>query len=118
MDFKSFGLSCLGLDFHDDACYTGCMFDVYMDDVRNAPHGWKLTRTLDDTKALLIAGLVDQLSLDHDMGEFSPTGMDLVDWMVQTRHWPKFKPVVHSANPVGKLRMQMTIERYWDSRHD
>lgn len=102
-----------------------------MDDVRNAPAGWKLTRTVEDTKLLLMAGLVDHLSLDHDMGmcdscrekilnhggllwcEHVPTGMALVDWMVETGHWPKFKPVVHSANPIGKMRMQMTIERYW-----
>jgi hypothetical protein len=39
------------------------------------------------------------------------TGYDLVCWMEETGNWPKQKPVVHSANPVGRARMLQAIEK-------
>jgi hypothetical protein len=39
------------------------------------------------------------------------TGYTLVCWMEETGHWPKQKPTVHSANPVGRRRMQQVIDK-------
>lgn len=39
------------------------------------------------------------------------TGYDLVCWMEETGHWPRSRPVVHSANRVGAARMQLAIDR-------
>lgn len=39
------------------------------------------------------------------------TGYDVVCWMEEHGHWPKEKPTVHSANPVGARRMQVVIDR-------
>lgn len=42
------------------------------------------------------------------------TGYDLVCWMEQTGHWPRQKPLVHSANPVGAARMRQAIDRHYE----
>lgn len=85
--------------------------------------------------------MVTHMSLDHDLGasyicevcqeaEFSgkdcfphctcachdavtPTGYDLVRWMITNDRWPVYKPMVHSANPVGAKRMREDIEKFW-----
>ena len=41
------------------------------------------------------------------------TGYTLVCWMEETGIWPKEKPTVHSANPVGRARMRAAIDRSW-----
>lgn len=51
------------------------------------------------------------LSMPHC--EHVGTGYDLVCWMEKTGHWPKEKPKVHSANPVGAARMRLAIDRYY-----
>lgn len=43
----------------------------------------------------------------------TPTGYDLVKWMAQHDMWPVNKPMVHSANPVGRVNMQAVIDRHW-----
>lgn len=92
-------------------------------------------------EALLGGEEITHMSLDHDLGfaylcfkccEFGaqkceddclcichnnvsncPTGHDLVKWMTQHDMWPTNKPIVHSANPVGRINMQAVIDRYW-----
>lgn len=115
------------------------MIDVYMDDIRPAPDGWMVSRTVADTKLRLEAGIVRRLSLDHDMGacpacegtgkhvgdmsapettffNWCPhheDGTALVRWMIEQNIWPQQKPTVHSMNPVGAARMRSMIDRYW-----
>lgn len=43
----------------------------------------------------------------------TPTGYDLVKWMAKHDMWPVNKPMVHSANPVGRVNMQAVIDQYW-----
>lgn len=104
------------------------MFNVYMDDVRPGPFyngqqeygyppdpadwaDWVTVRSIANVKRFLEMGLVNKLSLDHDMGS-DATGYDLVLWMAEHGHWPKGQIWVHSANPVGRDKMMGTIERY------
>jgi hypothetical protein len=58
---------------------------VWLDDVREAPAGWVRTTTPAETIELLRAGVVRELSLDHDLGlwegEREVTGYDVVLWM-------------------------------------
>jgi hypothetical protein len=110
---------------------------LYLDDIRNPPDDtWTVCRTAEEAKALLLTGPVECASLDHDLGycpmcnvteetddgprvvESYPcahliTGYDLVKWMAETGRWPRYKPTVHSANPVGAANMRGTVERYW-----
>lgn len=46
------------------------------------------------------------------------TGYQLVCWMEETGNWPKEKPNVHSANTVGRMRMQQAIDREWRRREE
>lgn len=113
--------------------------NLFVDDVRNPPDGWRVARTIEDAKLLLATGEIERCSLDHDMGACAECitrelhvgdmrtdattyvnwcphyedGTRLVYWMVQTNTWPKIKPTVHSANPVGRERMCALIDRYF-----
>lgn len=93
--------------------------NVWMDDVRDPeyhewivdPIRWTVVRTAQEAWDLLKTGKVEYLSLDHDMGENQFTGYALLCWMEEHNVWSKHKPIVHSMNPVGAMRMRQVIER-------
>lgn len=103
---------------------------LFVDDVRQAPDGWMVVRTIDEAKLQLSRDDIEAVSLDHDMGA-CPTceaegksvgdmltpettyahwcphasdGYGLVMWMIENHRLPK-EIRVHSMNPVGKARM-------------
>jgi len=111
---------------------------IWLDDIRPAPRGFTHVKTIQEAKTLLEAGLVAFASLDHDLGACDEcsegvtpdewlerhnyasmpncshfgTGYDLVCWMEEAGHWPTvYWPTVHSANAVGRRRMEQAIER-------
>ena len=86
---------------------------LWLDDVRPAPPGWTHARTVDEAQTWLATGVVEEASLDHDLGFEQPDGSMLVRWMAMTGHWPKQRPVVHSMNPVGRVYMVGVIDRYF-----
>lgn len=113
---------------------------LFLDDIRTCPSDWLLVRALDDAKLHLESNQVAEASLDHDLGacevcmggrsveewmvlsdyqsmphcEHVGTGYDLCLWMAETGFWPAQPPTVHSANPVGRERMEGVIARYWN----
>lgn len=116
---------------------------LWLDDVRRAPEGWEWAKTVADAKRFLEIDIVDECSLDHDLGACAAcmdgktdeewftlvgqgqamphcdhvgTGYDLCLWMAETGHWPPLPPKVHSLNPVGAARMRGVITRYWAPR--
>lgn len=119
--------------------------NLWLDDVRDPKAhgaiGFVWVKSVDEAKQLLATGDVDRASLDHDLGACDVcldgrtelewlqahdyqqmpncshfgTGYDLVCWMEETGHWPKHKPAVHSANPVGAARMRQVIQRHYES---
>ena len=89
---------------------------LWVDDQRPAPPGWTHAKTVDEAQAFLVTGLVEEASLDHDLGFEQPDGSALVRWMALTGHWPKARPVVHSMNPVGKAYMAGVIARYFGTK--
>lgn len=78
---------------------------VWLDDeAARDPVGWTIVRTADEAIALLAAGGVEMISLDHDLGDvrYEPyprevTGMDVVKWMIANGVFPKVVNV-HSHN--------------------
>ena len=114
---------------------------LFVDDVRPCPVGWIVARTVSEAKALLATGRVESASLDHDMGAcadcrlegrdvgdmrtdestfyrwcpHAEDGTALVRWMIETGHWPKSKPHVHSFNPTGAKRMRELIEAHFEA---
>lgn len=87
---------------------------VYLDDERATPPGWVRTYWPQQTIALLEAGGVDELSLDHDLGDDARgTGYDVLLWIERAVAERGFVPPrlhVHSANPAARRRMQAAIE--------
>ena len=99
---------------------------VYLDDVRKAPWGWTRVFTAGDCIALLEKGIVEELSLDHDLEPehyadepgynaapvyASRTGYAVVAWMIENSIWPRVV-IVHSMNPVGRKNMLDSLRRY------
>lgn len=87
--------------------------DVYLDDERETPPGWHRCYHVHEVVALIKAGEVRKLSLDHDLGDGEKTGLHLVIWMIENNRWPREKPTVHSANPVGAMIMREQIDRWF-----
>ena len=88
---------------------------LYLDDERLAPFGWIQTKTCQETIEWLKSGKVTELSLDHDLGQpENGSGYDVLLWIEEQMASSNFVPpttiVVHSANPVGKQKMNQTIE--------
>jgi hypothetical protein len=87
---------------------------LYLDDERPCPDGWVAVKTSAEAINLLTRhrGEVDALSLDHDLGG-DDTGYRVVTWLeeeVFLRGYPPPRLSIHSANPVGRIRMQQAID--------
>ena len=91
---------------------------VWLDDLREAPPGWVRVRTPEEAIALLETGEVTEMSLDHDLGlvdgDRERTGYDVLLWLereVAEGRWvfPLPEIGVHSANPVGRARMERAV---------
>ena len=90
---------------------------IWLDDIRPAPEGWIWSKDSSDFYSIVGAiynGVVWKISLDHDLGEDSLTGYDLlceIEKMVAKNpniSLPEFH--IHSANPVGRKNMERAIE--------
>ena len=81
---------------------------LYLDDDRPAPNGCVNVKSAEMAIKLLKEGIVEELSLDHDLGR-KKTGYDVVLWMEKAVIEDNFTmPNVihlHTANPVGRAKM-------------
>jgi hypothetical protein len=88
--------------------------NVYLDDCRKEPDGWVRVYWPQEAIELLKTGKVKEISLDHDLGNDEiGTGYDVVKWIEEQVVLYGFTPpkiYIHSANPVGRLRMQQGID--------
>lgn len=86
---------------------------VYLDDERTPPEGWVLVRWPQEVIALLEQGGVEEISLDHDLGDDRRgTGYDVVLWIERAVAERGFAPPrmrVHSANSSARLKMEAGI---------
>lgn len=103
-------------------------------------------KTVEEFKKEWLTGNYTHCSLDHDLGACVDcmrqedvddpeewlikhhgmampncphvgTGYDICCWFeANPELWPKVRPDVHSANPVGRVRMQQVIKRYYDAK--
>lgn len=86
---------------------------VYLDDERETPEGWKRVYWPEEAIELLKSGQVEEISLDHDLGDDEHgTGYDVVLWieeqvLVHGFTPPKIK--VHSANSSARQKMELGI---------
>jgi len=97
---------------------------IFLDDVRGAPDGWALARTIEEAQLLLSTETVEEISLDHDLGacracrakffqglndcQHVQSGYDLVLWMKATGYLPPIVQI-HTMNPAGRRRMEQAL---------
>ena len=93
---------------------------IWLDDIRSAPGGWIRTKTVDETIEELRTGLVEELSLDHDLGEV-PDGMGYDEdengytvllWIEEQVFNHNFTPPkikLHTDNASARVKMKMAI---------
>lgn len=94
---------------------------VWLDDFRPAPTGWIRTYWPEEVIELLKTGDVEEISLDHDLGDHfgrplgvdkERTGYDVLVWLERAVATEGFNPPVinvHTANPVAEVRMLATV---------
>lgn len=92
---------------------------IYLDDQRPAPNGWVRCYWPEEVIALLAKKNVTEVSLDHDLGDWTSTsertGHDVLVWLecevhdggYQNRPFPKVH--IHTANPVAKNQMTAAL---------
>jgi len=86
---------------------------VYLDDERDTPEGWRRVYWPDEAIELLKTGEVEEISLDHDLGDDERgTGYDVVLWIEEAVFTTDFVPPkirVHSANSSARDKMERGI---------
>jgi hypothetical protein len=86
---------------------------VFLDDERPCPDGWVRVHWPEEAISLLETGQVDELSLDHDLGDDERgTGYDVVLWVEEAVALRGFRPpkmFVHSANSSARQKMEAGI---------
>jgi|SRR5690606_15040033 len=86
---------------------------VWLDDIRKAPDGWVHAYTVEALKLLFETNKVEEISLDHDLGEGLETGYDFLLWLEAQAYIGKWKKIpeirIHSANPVGVQNMKAAL---------
>ncbi len=86
------------------------LIDLWLDDRWAPPAGrdWVWCTTVREAMTLLSTEVVENASLDHDMGT-AEDGTYLLEWMAKTRNWPLFRPVIHSQNVVKNAWMKAFV---------
>jgi len=92
---------------------------LWLDDVREAPDGWLWCKKVEEALDLLESFEITEISFDHDLG-YDMSGYDLACWIEReaTLGLPRLTWKVHSANPVGRKRIEAAMimaDRYWDA---
>lgn len=96
---------------------------LWLDDERPAPEGWTHVRTAGEAIEVIATGGVVEVSFDHDLGVAEAgTGYELAVWIEEraaTGEIAELNWAVHSANPVGRARIEAAMrsaERFWFRR--
>lgn len=97
---------------------------LWLDDLRPPPGpDWTWVTSAWDAIDALRRGRVAEVSLDHDLGPpDAGTGYDVAVWIEAEAHHGRLvrlRWALHSANPIGRERMQRALERAeraWSSR--
>ncbi|MEK3917293.1 cyclic-phosphate processing receiver domain-containing protein [Paenibacillus sp. FSL H7-0331] len=80
------------------------MVNVFLDDLRPCPKGFKLVKTVSECIQVIEKNNINILSLDHDLGFGRPSGFEVVKYIVNNKIFPR-EIIIHTANPFGRIRM-------------
>jgi hypothetical protein len=103
------------------------MINVFLDDLRPAPEGFVLAKTVEEAIELVSFQRVNILSLDHDLGgedgSYDKTGYDFCKWLAE--EWLVYKErglfdvviapkyiYIHTSNPSGRYNMTALLQHY------
>jgi len=78
--------------------------NVFVDDTRTPPAGYRWARTAEQAVQYLRTGNVNLLSLDYNLGTPPITGSTIVHYMIDNNIYPQ-QIVIHSSSPAGRRRM-------------
>ena len=88
---------------------------LWIDDVRPAPYGYKLIRTVNDFINYIDLHPnieIEVIDIDHDAGEFVLYGGDYIQILNYLEETGRNYPIrIHSMNPVGVQNMRRIIQR-------
>ncbi len=98
------------------------MINIYLDDERNTPEGFKRTYTAQETVELLWknSGNVGALSLDHDLGDEAVvgSGYHVLTWLEDRVFHNEMDPPeaiwVHSANSSARIKMLLAVKKIYE----
>lgn len=87
--------------------------NLYVDDLRDCPIGFKIARTAEEAIYILETEKVNILSLDHDLGldkegNLMKTGYDIVKYFCQNSLKVN-RIYLHTDNVVGRENMYQTL---------
>ena len=99
------------------------MTRLFCDDIRPAPDGWHLARTVTEAVRVLSGGDVEEVSLDHDISHDIRLGsvhrpfpceetFEPVARYIAATQCPDLKITIHTANPAGAMRLRGILEDY------
>ena len=96
---------------------------IWLDDERPMPDGYdRHVRTAEEAISILKSGIVTVISLDHDLGENAGTGYEVACFIEEGAFSGTLSPMdvnIHSANPVGRNRMEQAInnaKKCWEDK--
>ena len=84
------------------------MNSLLIDDIRTMP-GATIARTSTEGKLYLAQGSWDILYIDHDLGEDTVSGYDIINWALETDRMPE-KVYIVSQNPVGRANIERALD--------
>ncbi|WP_020616306.1 cyclic-phosphate processing receiver domain-containing protein [Paenibacillus daejeonensis] len=87
------------------------MIHVYLDDYRPTPTGF--TAALDAASCITLINEqeIDVLSLDYDLGWGQPTGLEVVNHLVESGRYPR-KIYLHTSSPSGRDQMHHLLSQH------
>lgn len=91
------------------------MMKLWIDDVRPAPQGymWIITTTEAIKTILAFRNDIEEISLDHDAGDYVAYGGDYIKILdkMEEKGINNISIHLHTANPVGRENMRRIIKK-------
>jgi hypothetical protein len=81
-------------------------------------------KNANDAIQCISQNIVESISLDHDLGENSGSGIEVANFIEEQAflgNLKRFKWKIHSMNPVGRVNMARALdnaEKFWSSNHE
>jgi len=83
---------------------------VWLDKLNEPPDGrWVWAKSEGEVQVYFLKYDVEELSLSY----VSNNTMELLDWMVVNKKWPRKKPKVHERNVTHRFTLQRFVEKYF-----